>query len=257
MSIPKAAVETRFHRSARRVVVREKHVRQQHATTTAQLKTALAREDALLREKGDLLQRQDMMALEFEHRLLNSLQLIVNLLWLQSRAATTPEVAAQLNIAANRVAALGRVHRQLHLLDHQEKVEFKQYIQHLCEDLSGLLFQEGAKHVIVLEGASIEIPTALGIPLGFIVNELITNSAKYAKGTITVRLGTASTGSHSLSVSDDGPGLPAEFDPACSRGLGMKIIQSLVKQIGGELHIAPGDDDRGACFTVTFDCPKS
>ncbi len=67
-------------------------------------------------------------------------------------------------------------------------MEFKQYLQHLCEDLSGLLFQEGARHAIVVEGADCEIPTALGIPLGFIVNELITNSAKYAKGTITVRL---------------------------------------------------------------------
>jgi two-component sensor histidine kinase len=251
MSISKAAVETGF--SARRSVVRQKHARPQHVATTVQLKKALAREETLLREKHDLLERQDMMAQEFEHRLLNSLQLIVSLLSLQSRAATTPEAATQLKIAANRVAALGRVHRRLHLLDHQKRVEFKQYIQHLCEDLSGLLFQEGAKRAIVLEGANVEIPTALGIPLGFIVNELITNSAKYAKGTITVRLGTTSAVDRSLSVSDEGPGLPAEFDPAGGRGLGMKIIQSLVKQIGGELHIARAEDG-GACFTVTFNC---
>jgi two-component system, sensor histidine kinase PdtaS len=255
MRLSKAAVETDFRRSARRAVVREKHVPRRHVRTTVQLKNALAREDALLREKSDLLQRHAMMAQEFEHRLLNSLQLIVSLLSLQSRAATAPEAATQLKIAANRVAALGRVHRQLHLLDHQEKVEFRQYIQHLCEDLSGLLFQEGAKHAIVLEGANVEIPTALGIPLGFIVNELITNSAKYAKGAITVRLATMSAGSHLLSVSDDGPGLPADFDPASGSGLGMKIVQSLVKQIGGELHIARADDGHGACFTVTFDCP--
>jgi two-component sensor histidine kinase len=255
MRIAKAVVETDFRRSARRAVVREKHVPRQHVSTTVQLKNALAREDALLREQSDLLQRHATMAQEFEHRLLNSLQLIVSLLSLQSRATTTPEAATQLKIAANRVAALGRVHRQLHLLDHQEKVEFKQYIQHLCEDLSRLLFQQGGKHAIVLEGANVEIPAALGIPLGFIVNELITNSAKHAKGIITVRLGTASTGSHSLSVSDDGPGLPVEFDPASSKGLGMKIIQSLVKQIGGELHVAGADDGHGACFTVTFDCP--
>jgi|SRR5271166_3779725 len=257
MRISRTAVETNFHRAARRAVVRAKRVPQRHISTTVQLKNALAREDALLREKRDLLQRHDVMAQEFEHRLFNSLQLIVSLLSLQSQAAATPEATTQLKIAANRVAALGRVHRQLHLLDHQERVEFKQYIQHLCEDLSGLLLQEGAKHAIVLEGANVEIPTALGIPLGFIVNELITNSAKYAKGTITVRLGTASAVRHSLSVSDDGPGLPAKFDPASSRGLGMKIIQSLVKQIGGELHIACADDGRGACFTVTFNCPKS
>jgi two-component system, sensor histidine kinase PdtaS len=257
MSISKPAVEADSHSSARRALVREKHVRQQHATTAAQLNNALAREDALLREKSDLLRRHEMMAQEFEHRLFNSLQLIVSLLWLQSRAASTPEAATQLSIAADRVAALGRVHRQLHVLDHQERVEFKQYIHHLCEDLSGLLFQEGAKRAIAVEGVDVEIPTALGIPLGFIINELITNSAKYAKGTITVRLGTASANNHWLSVSDDGPGLPAEFDPVGGRGLGMKIIQALVQQIGGELHIVRANQDRGACFTVTFNCPKS
>ena len=113
-------------------------------------------------------------------------------------------------------------------------------------------FQDGTGCAIVVEGADCEIPTVLGIPLGFIVNELITNSAKYAKGNITVRFETTSPASHSLSVLDDGPGFPAGFDPANSKGLGMKIVQSLVKQIGGELHILPGDNGRGARFTVTF-----
>ena len=58
------------------------------------------------------------------------------------------------------------------------KTKFKQYLQHLCEDLSGLLFQEEAGYTIIVEGAKIDIPTGFAIPLGFIVNELITNSAK-------------------------------------------------------------------------------
>jgi two-component sensor histidine kinase len=145
MRIAKAAVEADFRRSAPRVVVRGKHVPWRHVTTAVQLKNALAREDALLREKSDLLQRHEMVAQEFEHRLFNSLQLIVSLLWLQSRAAATPEAAAQLNIAADRVSALGRVHRRLHGLDHQERVEFKQYIQCLREDLSGAAIPGGSE----------------------------------------------------------------------------------------------------------------
>jgi two-component system, sensor histidine kinase PdtaS len=218
---------------------------------TAELQASLAREEGLLRDKDDLSQRQAMLAQEFEHRLVNSLQLIVGLLSLQIRTAT-PEAAAQLSIAAGRVAALGRVHRRLHLLDDQEKVEFKQYLRHLCEDLAGLLGQDGTSCPIVVEGEDCEIPTLLGIPLGFIVNELITNSAKYAKGTITVRVEKTTPACHSLSVVDDGPGLPPGFDPAKSKGLGMKIVLSLVKQIGGELHILPGDNGRGARFRVTF-----
>lgn len=230
--------------------VREVRERKQRDALTAELQGLRAREELLLREMHELSQRHDMLAEEFEHRLVNSLQLIVSLLTLQSRAAT-PEAAAQLTIAARRVSALGRVHRRLHLLDHQEKVEFKQFLQHLCEDLSGLLFQ-GTDHVIAVEGADCEISTALGIPLGFIVNELITNSAKYAPGNIIVRVEPTSPACHSLSVSDDGPGLPAGFEPAKSKGLGMKIVLSLVEQIGGKLYVAPGDKGRGTRFTVTF-----
>jgi two-component sensor histidine kinase len=217
-----------------------------------ELQAALVREQVLLQEKHDLSRRNAMLAQEFEHRLINGLQLIVSLLSLQSRTAATVEAAEQLKIAARRVAALGRVHRRLHLLDQQETVEFKEYLLHLCEDLSGLLVQESSGHAIVVEGARLEIPTAMAIPLGFIVNELITNAAKYAGGHVTVRIEAMSPTDRSLSVMDDGPGLPHGFQPADSKGLGMKIVLSLVKQIGGELRILSGDNGRGTCFTVKF-----
>ena len=246
------ATETDLPISFRRALPRDRSMQKEHAALTAELQAALAREQVLQQEKHELSQRQVMLTQEFEHRLINGLQLIVSLLSLQSRTATTPEAADQLTIAARRVAALGRVHRRLHLLDHQDHVEFKEYLQHLCEDLSGLLFQEGSGYAIVVEGAKAEIPTTMAIPLGFIVNELITNSAKYAEGHITVRIEATSPTDRSLSVMDDGPGLPAGFKPADSKGLGMKIVLSLVQQIGGELHILPGDNGRGTRFTVKF-----
>jgi two-component sensor histidine kinase len=215
------------------------------------LQAARARTNELLQERADLLQRQDLLAQEFEHRLVNSLQMIVSLLSLQSRTATTAESAAQLTIAAGRVAALGRVHRRLHLLDHQNSVEFKQYVQNLCDDLSALLIQDGTGRAVVVTGADVRLPSALGIPLGFIVNELITNCVKYGEGNITVRIETAAA-LHSLSVTDEGPGLPEGFDPARSSGLGMKIVRSLVEEIDGTLQFSPGDGGRGTRFELTF-----
>ena len=244
--------EVGFPTPFRRAFGRDLHEQESYEKLAVEFQAALAREQALLREKRDLSQRQVMLAQEFEHRLINGLQMIVSLLSLQSRTAPTPEAADQLKIAARRVAALGRVHRRLHLLDHQDKVEFTEYLRHLCADLSGLLFQEGSGHAIVVEGANVEVPTTLAIPLGFIVNELVTNSAKYAEGRVTVRIEMTPTGGRSLSVSDDGPGLPAAFLPTKSKGLGMKIVLSLVEQIGGVLHILPADSGRGARFTVVF-----
>ena len=71
----------------------------------------------------------------------------------------------------------------------------------------------------------------------FIANELITNAVKYGTGRITVSLEVNPEKAYALSVSNDGPGLPEGFDPADCKGLGMRIIRSLVKQIDGELLI--------------------
>jgi len=98
----------------------------------------------------------------------------------------------------------------------------------------------------------LEIPTLLAAPLGFVVAELITNAAKHAKSNVAVRLETSSAFGHSISVLDSGPGLPIGFNPTKSKGLGMKIVLSLVQQIDGTLQIAPGDDGRGTRFIVTF-----
>ena len=201
---------------------------------------SLAREKALLEQ-----------AEEFEHRLFNSVQMIVSLLASQSRSAS-PEVAAQLTIAINRIVAFGHVHRRLHLLDRGRTVQFSQFLQQLCADLSGVFSFGPLAQAIVAESVELELPTALGGPLGFIVSELVTNSAKHGKGNIKVRLQSASPSRHSLSVSDDGPGLPEGFEPSASKGLGMKIVLALVERIGGELHWSSGENGRGARFEVTF-----
>jgi two-component system, sensor histidine kinase PdtaS len=243
MSISNLADERQVRRSDAGSPIRE--------TDSAALTASLLREKELLAEMSVLSQQQDLMAQEFDHRLGNSLQMIVSLLSLQSLAAPTPEAATQLTIAARRVAAFGRVHRRLHFLDRQKNVEFKQYLRTLCVDIADLLLQKGAGRAVVVEGADVTLPTALGIPLGFLVAEAITNSVKYATGDIIVRIQT-SVPTVLLSISDDGPGLPADFDPMKQKGLGMKLIHSLTTQIGGKLLFAPCDGGRGTRLTVSF-----
>ena len=240
--------------STRRVIVRDTggHALQ---AAKAELNAALAREAELLRLQGEMSQRETLLAREFEHRLVNGLQLIVSILSMQSRAAPTPEAAEQLNLASARVAAIGRVHRRLHLLDHEKTVELRRYLEQLCDDLTGLLFQDGTGRAVVVTGAEITLPTALAIPLGFIVNELITNAVKYASGDVTVQVDDFGK-FVALSVIDGGPGLPGGFDPAGSTGLGMKIVQSLIAQIGGAMQFGAGSLGYGSRFTVTFAPPR-
>lgn len=234
--------------------VTDRRVWTTHAETQAELTAVLLREQVLLRDRNDLQRQQELLTAEFGHRLVNSLQLIASLLSLQSRTASTPEAAAQLTIAANRVASIGRVHRRLHLLDHQNSVEFKLYLSGLCDDLANLLFQGEAGRAILVTGSEIRLPTELAIPLGFITNELITNSAKYGSGEIFVHVDSTAA-AHVLSVADEGPGLPRGFDPSHSKGLGMTIVRTLIKQIGGALRFDSGERNRGARFSVEFATP--
>jgi len=217
------------------------------------LRKALVRNRALLRQKDELIQNERLLSRESDHRLLNGLQMIVALLSLQSRASANSEAASQLAAAANRVAMIERVHRHLHCLDGEQTVDFKQFIEELGRDFSKFLSSnESAEQVLVAEGVEIKLPSVIAIPLGFIVSESITNAAKYGNGRIAVELEPNPGRGYALSVSNDGPGLPEGFDPATCKGLGMRIIRSLIKQIGAELRIGRGTNNQGARFTVQF-----
>ena len=220
--------------------------------TEIELREALAREEALLSEKDELIQQQEILSQESDHRLLNGLQMIVSLLSLQGRASENPEVASQLAAAADRIATIGRIHHRLHSLDGVQTFALKQYLEDLCRDFSMMLAAERPERIVVVEGIEITLPAITAIPLGFIANELITNAAKYGTGRITVRLEANPAKGYALSVSNDGRGLPEGFDPAARKGLGMRIIRSLVERIGGELRIDRGDQNQGTRFTVLF-----
>ena len=220
--------------------------------TEIQLREALAREQALLRKKDAMIQQMVVLRQESDHRLLNGTQMIVSLLSLQGRASKSAEVASQLAAAADRITTMCRIHQHLHPFNGATTVAIKQYLEKLCHDFSTMLSSGSQDRVIVVEGREIYLPAATAIPVGFIANELITNAAKYSPGRITLRLETEYEKRYSLSVSDEGPGLPEGFDLGSRKGLGMRIIRSFVEQIGGELRIYRGNSGQGTRFTVLF-----
>lgn len=227
---------------------------EQLRSTEAELLKSLARERLLVEQKDELIRHKDLLSRESDHRLLNGLQMVASLLSMQSRLTKNGEAAEQLQIAANRVATSGSVHRSLHASDNLENVELTVYLEGLCRDIAGLLPGGSDGNTLAVEGIPLKVPSAVGIPLGFIVSELVTNSVKHASGDISVRLRANPGKGYALSVFDCGPGLPKKFDPTKTKGLGMRIVLSLVRQIGGELRFSAGDDNRGTRFTVLFSC---
>jgi two-component sensor histidine kinase len=224
----------------------------QYRVMEIRLRDALAESEARLRQKDELIQKQELLKKESDHRLLNDLQMTISLLSLQSQASTNPEAAAQLAVAANRVAMIARIHHRLNSYEGVQTIEFKKFLADFGRDFSAMVSSHERPEQVVVEGIEINLPVATAIPLGFIASELITNAAKYGRSRITIALEPNPEYGCALSVSNDGPALPEEFDPGASKGLGMRIIQSFARQIGGELRIGRGDDGQGARFTVLF-----
>ena len=198
---------------------------------------------------GDLsaaLGRAEMMGREIDHRVMNSLQLVSGMLDLQSRGSASPETAAQLEIAAARVATVARVHRHFYLGDAIDVTCALEYLKRLCGDLADVV--NPAR--LTVAGAPTPIATNKIMSLGLIVNELVTNAAKHRAGQIAVDVAPHGRGVL-VSVSDDGPGLPAGFDPAHGKGLGMRVILSLVRQHGGTLDFGPSPAG-GSRLTATL-----
>ena len=187
-----------------------------------------------------------LMAQEIDHRVMNSLQFVSSMLTMQSRALDENDAADQLRMAADRVAAVARVHRNF-LSNEATEVSCISFLRRLCTDLSGIL-----GHPIEVRGDEGTVPTSAIQPIGLIVNELATNAAKHGAGKILVAY-RIDTDTHELAVCDEGHGLPADFNPAKTvKGLGMKVVIALARQLGGTLDAAANSKGRGSCFTVTF-----
>jgi two-component sensor histidine kinase len=187
-----------------------------------------------------------LMAKEIDHRVMNSLQFVSGLLSMQSRSPATDGGVAHLQLAANRIAAVAQVHRHFSS-DVSEEASCIDYLRRLCGDLSAILDRPVA--VVGDEG---NVPTTSIQPIGLLVSELVTNAAKHGAGRIDVTY-TTENGAHALVVCDEGPGLAPDFDPNVDRpSLGMRIVTSLVRQLGGTLTAGHRANGPGACFSVVF-----
>jgi two-component sensor histidine kinase len=192
-------------------------------------------------------EKAEIMAREIDHRVMNSLQFVSGLLTMQSRSTGAVDASAQLREAATRVIAVARVHRNFYSTDTEE-VSCLTFLRRLCADLSEICGVE-----VEVAGDEGNVPTTWIQPIGLLTNELVTNAAKHGAGKVAVIYRAEGT-ARELSVCDQGDGVPQDFDPTASRGLGMKVVGLLAKQLGGTLAVSTNPTG-GACFQVAFKGP--
>jgi two-component system, sensor histidine kinase PdtaS len=173
---------------------------------------------------------------ELNHRVKNNLQMVASLLNLHSRQLKGHPAAEALMAGKYRVEALTLIHQKLYRDDVDTKIDLKDYIEELAKNLV-MNFNQDFRLELQLESFTMKIDKA--IPLGLILNELITNSLKYGKPdqqepmlSIAIHKKTEEV---ELTIEDNGKGLPENFDFKGAESFGLKLVHSLIRQLGGTI----------------------
>src|SRR5262245_37137041 len=185
------------------------------------------------------LDRQQLLMKEVNHRVNNSLSIVASMLHLHSSVAESKDVQHELREASSRIAAIARAHHRLYKSDRIDTLDLGAYLTEVCNDLDESM---PSCEVSVSAEEGIEIRTDRAIPAILLVNELITNAAKYAYPAGNCRVWVTLSRSASrdvvvISVRDEGVGLPASFDIKSGRRLGMRLVDSFSRQLQGDLQV--------------------
>ncbi|MBM7485940.1 MULTISPECIES: sensor histidine kinase [Bradyrhizobium] len=193
--------------------------------------------DAKLQEA---LKHQALLTREMSHRVKNSLASVVGLLRVQARNTLSQDVKSALEDASLRVSTIADVHDHLWRSSHVGFIELRDFMTELCKKLRGNV----GKHTLNCQADPLLLSADHVVPLGLLINELVSNAIKYAypdsRGVIEVSA-RGIEGNLRVEVSDQGKGLPEGFDidePRAS--LGFKVITGMVRQLQGHLTIAKG-----------------
>ena len=204
------------------------------------------------------LDRHQVLLDEMNHRVKNSLMIVSSMLQLQASEVGDPVLTQHLTEAAQRVTAIGQVHDQLSRGSDVERMDIGRYLESVCKDLDA-----SVPHCAVRSDMEpgIEITSDRAISTALIVNELIANAAKYASpgragGEIRVRISAEDGDTLGISVRDEGEGLPADFDLARPRGLGMRIVMAFVGQLGGTMAVRRHDPGTEFVITIPRQAPR-
>ena len=186
-----------------------------------------------INEQQEAQARQRLLTQEVSHRVKNSLALVAAQLSLQARASDNDDARAVLMDAYSRVLTIAGVHDHLWRQYNANSIEISGFLKDLCQKLQ----ETAPDHDVVFCGSRTIIPTDQAVPIGLVVNELVTNALKYAYpdkrgGTIRVNLRGGADNALLLEVIDHGVGMPAGFDLAApSKSLGMRLLVNTVRQI--------------------------
>ena len=222
------------------------------------MKWELERKEKKRREAEEYLKKsleeKDILLREVHHRVKNNMQIISSILRMQSRNIDDPKLKDVLQESQNRIHSMALIHENLYNNKSLANINFSTYIKSLSGNIARSYASQNGHIKFDYKIEEAYLPMDIAIPCGLIINELISNSFKYAfngksNGVIGIDFSSLKEDEFQLIVSDDGIGIPDTIDITKTKSLGMKILYKLVQQIDGELQ---SDFSNGTKFNITF-----
>jgi len=206
-------------------------------------------------EVKNSLREKEILLAELHHRVKNNLAIISGLLNLQDDATSNLEAKEIIKDSKSRIMSMALVHRMLYEKSDLKNLDLKRYLSELITELFNS-YDLISQVKIELESDKIGLPVNKSVPLGLIINEIVTNSIKYAfkrknrnSGTLKVAVRSEKQLIHLL-LKDDGHGFPADFDPRSDNvSLGIFLIKTLTEQIDGNVEFS---NEGGARIDIRF-----
>lgn len=199
------------------------------------------------------LKKKDLMIKEIHHRMKNNMQIISSLLSLQGDYVDDLKILNILKESQTRVRSMSILHEKLYQSEDEYWINTSDYINRLVQNLFKTHTIEGGMITPIIDVDNVKLNIKTAVPCGLIINELLSNSLKYAfpqerEGEIHISL-KAKDNKFKLIISDSGIGLPEDLDFRNSESLGLKLVNSLTHQIDGKIEL---DRSQGTKFKITF-----
>jgi len=201
------------------------------------------------------LAEKEVLLKEVHHRVKNNLQIISTLLMLQSESVRDEKLLRSFRDSQDRIAAMALIHERLYKSPDFASIDFAEYIGNLAGSLFDSYLVDPGSIVLHVDTGGMVMDIDRAIPCGLIVNELLSNSLKYAfpgnrAGEISVRFRSCEDGRITLTVADTGVGLPSGFDFRNTETLGLQLVCMLVTQLRGRIDVAA--DQGGTVVSISF-----
>jgi hypothetical protein len=202
------------------------------------------------------LQEKEALLQEIHHRVKNNLQVISSLLNLRAESSQDPETLQMLRESQDRVRSMALIHEKLYQSQDLEQVDFGSYVRELTNHLMNSYGTESAGVRLTATADDVSLRIDKAVPCGLIINELVSNALKHAfpdgrSGEIHVSLRSEPDRRLTLSVADNGVGLPADQDVDAAETLGLQLIRVLTSQIDGRARL-DSRDGSGTEASITF-----